>query len=114
MKGKVIVSRFWTRFFSLGKAEAITLFPFIFIYKKGLRKDIILLNHERIHICQALELFVVGFYLWYVLEFLFRFLRHKNFDKAYRNISFEREAFAHESNIGYLKQRKRWAFRKYL
>ena len=37
MKGKILVSRFWTKVFSFGKAEAITIFPFIFLKRAGLK-----------------------------------------------------------------------------
>jgi hypothetical protein len=34
-----------------------------------------------------------------------RFVQYKTRDLAYRNISFEREAYSNETNIGYLKSR---------
>ena len=114
MKGKVIVSKFWTRLFSLGKAQAITIFPFIFLRNQCFRQDAILLNHERIHLRQALELLIVPFYTWYVLEFLCRWVRLRSFHRAYLAISFEREAYQNDHNLAYLKTRRFWAFRKYL
>jgi hypothetical protein len=114
MKGKVVVSKFWTKVFSFGKAEAITIFPFIFLRGNGLKVDKDLLNHERIHLVQALELAVFLFYIWYLGEFLVRFIQHRNIDKAYRNISFEREAYVNENNQNYLQQRRLWSFWKYL
>lgn len=39
-----------------------------------------------------LEMGIVFFYLWYVLEWLVRLFIDKNAHTAYRNISFEREA----------------------
>lgn len=114
MKGKVFVSKFWTKVFSFGKAEAITIFPFIFLRRNGLKVDKVLLNHERIHLVQALELAVFLFYIWYLSEFLVRFFQHRNFDKAYRNISFEREAYVNQHNENYLQQRRLWSFWKYL
>lgn len=114
MKGKVIVSKFWTRLFSLGKAQAITIFPFIFLRNQRFRQDAILLNHERIHLRQALELLIVPFYTWYVLEFLFHWIRLRSFHRAYLAISFEREAYQNDHNLAYLKTRRFWAFRKYL
>ena len=93
MKGKIFVSKFWTNLFSLGKAEAITIFPLIFLRHQRLKENKILINHERIHLLQAIELLVFPFYVWYMLEFLIRYLYYKDFDNAYRNISFEREAY---------------------
>ncbi|MEG1200098.1 MAG: hypothetical protein RSD53_11940, partial [Algoriella sp.] len=65
-----------------------------------------LINHETIHIIQQVELLVIPFYIWYLTEYLFRLIQYKNQHKAYRNISFEREAYANEKNPNYLKERK--------
>jgi len=114
MRGKIIVSSFWTRLFSAGKARAVTIFPFIFLLEKASKHDHTLLNHERIHIRQALELCILPFYLWYGIEFLCRFIQLRNFHRAYLHISFEREAYNHEEDINYLKKRPYWNFLKYI
>ncbi|WP_313191305.1 hypothetical protein [Sphingobacterium sp.] len=114
MKGKVIVSKFWTKFFSMGKAQAITIFPFIFLKHSSDRDNRILINHERIHVLQALELLIIPFYLLYLLEFSLRMLQYRNFTRAYLNISFEREAYDNEHNLNYLKSRKLFSFWKYV
>src|SRR5690606_23034108 len=111
--GRIIVSRFWTRIFSFGKARAITIFPFIFLNHRSCKKDKVLINHESIHMLQAIELLIILFYLWYFIEFLWRFYQHKDFDLAYRHISFEKEAYANEHDLQYLKKRKLWNFLKY-
>jgi len=49
----------------------ITIFPFVFLKHKYLKTDINLVNHENIHLRQ-LELLIVLFYLWYVIEFFIR------------------------------------------
>jgi hypothetical protein len=92
----------------------ITIFPFIFLKDEGLKYDKRLINHEAIHLKQQLELLIIPFYLFYSTEFLIRLFRYKNRHKAYRNISFEREAYANEFHLDYLKQRSFWAFLKYL
>jgi hypothetical protein len=114
VKGKVIVSKFWTRFFSWGKADAVTIFPFIFMRKERFRHNTNLLNHERIHLRQALELLIIPFYVWYLIEFCCRLPRYRNFYLAYRNISFEREAYENDSNLGYLTNRRFWNFLAFL
>ncbi len=114
MKGKVIVSKFWTKFFSMGKAQAITIFPFIFLKHSSDRDNRILINHERIHVLQALELLIIPFYFLYLLEFSLRMLQYRNFTRAYLNISFEREAYDNEHNLNYLKSRKLFSFWKYV
>jgi hypothetical protein len=83
----------------------ITVFPFVFLKHKYLKTDITLVNHEKIHLRQQLELLIVFFYLWYSIEFLIRLYVYKNWAKAYRNISFEREAYTNEKDLDYLKSR---------
>ena len=90
----------------------ITLFPFIFLKDKKYETARIV-NHERIHLEQQKELLIIFFYLWYVIEFLFLYSQYRDWNKAYRNISFEREAYDNENNIHYLSDRKRYSFFKY-
>ncbi|MBL1407748.1 hypothetical protein [Sphingobacterium faecale] len=113
MKGKAVISPLLTYLFSAGRADAVTVFPFIFVRTVKMTQDKVLMNHERIHLQQALELFVLPFYILYALEFLIHLLHDRNFNNAYRNISFEREAYARETDLHYLKTRKRWSFIKY-
>ena len=72
------------------------------------------INHEEIHGRQQKEMLVLPFFLWYGLEFVLRLLQFRNWHTAYRNISFEREAYANETNLGYLSERKRYAWIHYL
>ncbi|WP_354667442.1 hypothetical protein [Pseudotamlana agarivorans] len=72
----------------------LTLFPFIILKKRQLLDDEVLMNHERIHLKQQLEMLVVPFYICYVFEFIMRLMWYFNWKKAYRNISFEREAYS--------------------
>ena len=87
--------------------RAITLFPFIIIKDEG---DETLINHESIHIKQQLELLVVGFYLWYLIDYLYRFIKHEDGAQAYYNIIFEKEAYGNENDPEYLSKRKFWGF----
>lgn len=101
------------RFLHKIKINGIALFPFILLRNKALKKNKVLLNHEKIHIRQQLELLVVFFYLWYVAEYYFWYYKLRDKHLAYKRISFEREAYAHEENLNYLKSRKFWGFWKY-
>lgn len=83
---------------------AITLWPFIFA-RHELSETII--RHERIHGAQQKEMLLLPFYLWYGLEYLLRLCQ-------YRNISFEREAYANEHDKNYLASRKHYSWLKYL
>lgn len=60
------------------------------------------------------ELLYLPFYLLYIFEWLFRLLQTRNFLRAYHNISFEREAYAHQDETDYLLRRRCFAWRHYL
>ena len=117
--------------------KAMTVWPFVFI-RKGMawaydeKTD----RHEHIHGTQQVEmliagiliaivLFVVGcgwwsllslpiFFYWYVVEWLIRWAYYRNRDTAYKNISFEREAYNNQADMDYLRTRKHYAFLKLL
>ena len=90
------------------------MWPFIILKEGALRKDDVLINHERIHLKQQQELFIIPFYLLYISEWLLRTLLYLNSYRAYQNISFEREAYANEDDMEYLSQRKAYSFLNYL
>ena len=72
------------------------------------------IRHEEIHIRQQKEMIVIFFLLWYGIEWLLRIIQYRNRMTAYKNISFEREAYNNMSNIGYLNTRKAYSFIKYI
>ncbi len=88
---------------------AITIYPFIFFRNKASMTPR-LINHEKIHLRQQIELLLVFFYLWYGIEYLYYYYKFRNWKTAYRNICFEREAFKHENDMSYLKRRKLFAY----
>lgn len=92
----------------------MTVYPFVFLKFSRLKTDFILINHEKIHLRQQLDLLVIPFYLFYIAEFFFRLIQYKHWNLAYRNISFEREAYCNESDAEYLKHRRLWSFLKYI
>lgn len=73
------------------------------------------MNHEAIHAKQCKEMLGVFFYLWYIAEYVVRLFQY-GFDtrKAYRNISFEREAYENQADMLYTDDRKIWAWVKYI
>ena len=95
------------------KYRGFTFYPFIIIRNDFDKTDRVLINHEKIHIRQQLELLILPFYIWYFLDFLIKIIRYKDSNKAYRNIIFEREAYAKEKDLDYLKSRSFWKFLKY-
>ncbi len=92
----------------------LTLWPLIILKHSQLKTDGVLLNHERIHLRQQLELLVLPFFVWYLAAWLYGLLRYRNSYLAYRNISFEREAYANDTNLDYLATRRPWQFLRYL
>lgn len=84
---------------------AINLFGVIFARHEAYLSETVL-NHERIHTAQMKELGYVLFYVIYLIEWLVRLLLPGN---AYRNISFEREAYNNQRNSFYLERRKSFA-----
>jgi len=105
----VIISDKALKFFGLffgnsSNIRALAFWPFIFISSKTIIDDE-LINHERIHLKQQLELLIIPFYIWYLIEL---------YTRGYMNISFEKEAYANENNLTYLKKRRIFAFTRYL
>lgn len=92
--------------------DGMALWPFVLVRRA--QPDAFLLNHERIHLRQQLELGVIPFYIWYAVEYIIRRWQYKDHYKAYRNISFEREAFTNDHNLTYRQQRLWYSFVKYL
>lgn len=94
---------------------AMAIFPFIFI-----NRDLSHMynnatdNHERIHLDQQLELFLVGFYLIYLIEFLIRLIQYRDWHSAYRNISFEREAYSNQYDLLYTVNRDPFSWIDYI
>lgn len=114
--------------------KAMTVWPFLFI-----RDDLMVpmkdvdYNHEEIHGRQQIEMLIVGavialilfvwgcgwwsmlalpvFFYWYVTEWFIRIFTGK---KAYRNISFEQEAFINERDMDYISMRKPFAWVRFL
>ena len=92
----------------------LSFWPFIILKNNSLKADIVLINHEKIHLKQQLELLILPFYLIYISEWLMRSLFYLSFYQGYQNISFEREAYANEHNLNYSKERRPFSFMKYL
>ena len=91
----------------------MTVFPFVILKSKYYLENKTTINHEKIHIRQQIELLVLPFFVLYFGNLLINILRYRNFQMAYLNIVFEREAYANEKNLDYLKTRSFWMFLKY-
>lgn len=93
--------------------RAMTIFNIIFA-RKGSVIDKTVMTHEKIHWEQEKEMMIIGFYLWYVIEFLIKLAYYRNWKRAYRSISFEREAFANEMIDDYVINRKHFKWIDYV
>lgn len=115
---------------------AMCVWPFIFVRNAAASHyNTVANNHEHIHAEQQKELLMVGvvlaaigfpfiglwavlfapiFFWWYGIEWIYRLIQYRNQNQAYRNISFEREAYANESDLGYLSTRRKFSWIKYL
>ncbi len=71
-----------------------------------------LINHELIHTAQQREMLFIFFYLWYAIEWILRLITSLNAAKSYRQMLFEREAYANGNNLKYLKKRRHFAWLK--
>ncbi|MFA7688175.1 MAG: hypothetical protein WCY25_09955 [Moheibacter sp.] len=94
--------------------RGLAIYPFIFLQDKKLRENPKIINHERIHLRQQIEMLWFFFFLWYGIEFLIRWVQHGNTNTAYHQISFEKEAYANDTNPEYLQNRNCWNFIRYL
>ena len=81
---------------------AINLFGVLFARHEAYISETVL-NHEEIHTAQMKEL---GYVLFYLIEWLIRLFLPGN---AYRNISFEREAYENQHYKFYLECREKFA-----
>ena len=96
--------------------DAISFYPFIFV-NEGCRffgTTGSLIDHEKIHLAQQKELYLIFFYLYYIIFYLYGLIKYRSHNKAYRNIPFEREAYENDWNEKYLKQRDKNAWTYYL
>ena len=85
--------------------KTINLFGILFV-REGSKMNEYDLNHEAIHSEQMKELLYVFFYLFYVIEWIVKVIKYKDLDLAYRDISFEREAYMNQNNLEYLLRRQ--------
>lgn len=102
-----------SKFFTPKGFNGITIFPFVILRDVKNKMNLRLINHEKIHIRQQLELLIFPFFVWYFIEYLYRLYQFKDKNKAYRNIVFEREAYENEKDLNYIHKRSFWSFLRY-
>jgi hypothetical protein len=106
--------RYWSVTCKRLPATAMALFPFMLFKDPRQKGNILLINHEKIHFRQQIELLIIPFYVLYLFHYLLNLIRFRNRSKAYFNICFEKEAYANDENLNYLQQRGLYSWLKYL
>ncbi len=107
----IVTSKVLTKILSIViSVYAITLFPFIILSEEV---DEYTMNHELIHFEQQKELFVVGFYALYAYDFVKGMIKYRDKHLAYFLIRFEQECYNHQSDLGYIADRKKHAWKQY-
>lgn len=102
-----------SKWFPFGNFYAINWFGTIY-YKSEDSLTLSTYNHERIHDAQAMDFCkwripaYLIYYLIYVLCWLIELVRPP-FNRAYRDICFEKEAKENQYDSSYLSKRKRFA-----
>lgn len=104
----------YSNFIPVNGFKAINIFGIVFAREQYFPLDYRTINHESIHTRQMLELFIVGFYIWYFFEWIIKLIIYKDIYDAYSNIGFEREAYNNDIEVHYLKKRKMYNFIRYL
>lgn len=97
-----------TRHFPPAGYKCINLFGVLFVRGLDTRLSARNIRHESIHTEQGKEMLWIFFYLWYCIEYIMRLIQFRfNHSTAYRNISFEREAYTNEGDVLYLSTNRR-------
>lgn len=103
---KVILNKF----LPLRGFKAINLFGILFQREGTGKMSSSDYNHEAIHTAQMKELGYIFFYLFYIIEWIINLFRYGVKDqKAYRNLSYEKEAYKFQYDLDYLSRRKHYA-----
>lgn len=103
----------YSKYFPPKDFAAINLLGVIIVRKDYGKLSEEEINHEIIHTRQMLEMLIIPFYLFYILEWLIRLVQYRDRIRAYENISYEREAYANMYDLSYLENRTLFAFVRY-
>lgn len=97
--------------------RAFSFFIFIILADKEDKRSKsykVLINHEKIHFHQQLELLFVFQWILYVAFYLDLLLRGYGKNNSYRLNPFEKEAYSREKDLTYLKRRKPYSWWKFM
>jgi len=121
LKPKVKIMNWFVKLITFNWPIGITLAPwgiylkaYLFVYYVGTIIIKTIINHEKIHWQQQMEMLIIFFYIWYVIEWLIKLLFTFSFSRAYLSISFEQESNKYQYNYNYLDSRKSFTWMKYI
>ena len=100
------------KYIPFGKID-IVIYPFIF-WLKGFIPNDKKQRHAEIHLPQQAECLYIFFFIIYGIDFLIKLVIARDREMAYLMVGFEREAYQNQADKNYLKNRKRFAWIKYL
>ena len=93
--------------------KGLAIWPVVFVERSGRtakrKKPNRIVRHERIHLAQQLECLILPFYILYGAEEIIRQLIYRQpLESAYRDISFEKEAYQNEKfdSHNYFKKKR--------
>jgi hypothetical protein len=107
---RIYKMNWFVKMITLNWPNAITLAPFGIFIKEKYYYNRIFVTHETIHWKQQMEMLIIPFYLWYLIEWLIKLFIYGS--RAYMSISFEREAYSNDNDFKYLSHRKRFSWIK--
>ncbi len=106
------------KFSGLGnEAQGVGIFPFLIIriHLKLPHKRDELINHEKIHLIQQVELLIIGAFIFHLCEYIYaRFVKKLSKRDSYYFPATEQEAHQNAMNQDYLSQRKPYELFNYI
>lgn len=101
-------------FYQNTTTKATTIGLFVIFRDEYSAKDEVLVNHEKIHIRQQLELLFVIQWILYLWFYISKRVTGNSHYISYRSNPFEREAYANQGNLKYLSNRKLFSWMAYI
>lgn len=89
--------------------NAVVAWPFVFIHKDS-EHNIVVINHENIHVAQYRELGIIGFPFVYLYQWL-KWACCGDEEYYYMGMTLELEAYLNQWDLDYLKKRKPYSWK---
>jgi hypothetical protein len=92
--------------------NSVAIYPFIILKDEVLRYNQTLINHNKIHLAQQKELWVVGYFILYFLNWIFNIVFEPC--STSEHIIFEQEANEYQNYLPYLENRRKFNWTQYV